>query len=68
MSNYTIGIDVAHGDDQTMYCISKRPNRFVRWINRLLKRGDTWKIVYCGTDANEIRKYRYKWARILEER
>lgn len=67
MSSYTIGIDVGRGDDKTMYCISKRPNKLVQFINRLLKRGDTWKIIYCGDDPNQIRKWRYKSARILEE-
>lgn len=67
MSNYTIGIDIGRGDDQTMYCISKRPNRLVRFVNSLFKRGETWKIIYVGNDPTQIRKYRYRKARVLEE-
>lgn len=67
MSNYTIGIDVGRGDDKTMYCITKQPNKLTRFINHLLKRGDRWKIIYVGEDPNKIRKYRFRKARILEE-
>lgn len=67
MSRYTIGIDMATGKDETMYCISKSPSRFMLWFNRLLKRGDRWKVVYIGSDPNQIRKWRYKSVRILEE-
>lgn len=67
MSKYTIGIDVATGKDETIYCISKRPSRFMRLINRILRRGDTWKIIYCGSDPAQVRKWRYKYARVLEE-
>lgn len=67
MSRYTIGIDV-RVKDETYYCITKQPSELMKLINRILKRGDTWKIIYCGADPNQIRKYRYKWARILEER
>lgn len=67
MSNYTIGIDVGRGKDETIYCISKKPGRFMSWFNRLIKRGDRWKIVYVGSDPNQIKKYRYRSARILEE-
>lgn len=66
MSNYTIGIDMGRGDDKTVYCITKQPNKLTRWLNRLLRRGDRWKVVYVGDDPNKIRKWRYKSARILE--
>lgn len=66
MSNYTIGIDVGRGKDETMYCITKQPNGLMRFINNLLKRGDRWKIIYCGSNPDEIKKYRYRRARILE--
>lgn len=68
MGVYTIGIDIGEDKDETMYCITKRPGRFMRWLNRCLKRGDRWKVIYCGSDPKQVRKWRYKSARILEER
>lgn len=67
MSKYTVGIDVAKNEDYTMYCISKRPGSIVRFINHLLKRADNWKVVYCGTNPDEMRKYHYHSATVREE-
>ena len=65
MSNYYIGVDIGI-EDAPMVSICKRPNRFMRFYNRLLKRGDSWKIVYCGTDLSQIKRYKYRGAKVTE--
>lgn len=67
MSRYHISVDRGDKRDQTMYCISKSPSKLMLFINRLLKRGDRWKVIYVGGDPNRIKKWRYRNARIIQE-
>ncbi len=64
--NYYIGVDIAEGSDYTMYCITKNPNKLQRLFNKLLNRPNHRKIVYMGDDERQMRKYKYKGARITE--
>lgn len=68
MGEYYVGVDMAQGSDYTMYCVTKTPGRFMRWINKVLKRGDKWKIIYCGDDERIARKYIRKATKVYEER
>jgi hypothetical protein len=65
MSKYTIGIDFSSGKDETVYCIARRPSWFIRKVNKLLKRGDSWRIVYCGPDASVANRRRYRFAKTI---
>lgn len=68
MAEYRVGVDMANGSDYTMYCVSKSPGRLMRLVNKLLKRGDRMKIIYCGDDERIARKYIRKAAEVYEER